>query len=116
MSPGGLWPRPVWASAQAGYLGWSCSLHRGALMAGVPADQGHAMAALPMSHWSGCHAGVAAAPLLAERAFGPSGVSGWSAWAANHATGSIRQYGGGSFRVVVRSDRGRRRISWERLA
>jgi hypothetical protein len=42
--------------------------------------------------------------------------SGWSAWAANHATGSIRQYGGGSFRVVVRSDRGRRRISWERLA
>jgi hypothetical protein len=42
--------------------------------------------------------------------------SGWSAWAANHATGSIRQYGGASFRLVVRSDRGRRRISWERLA
>jgi hypothetical protein len=42
--------------------------------------------------------------------------SGWSAWAANHTTGSIRQYGGGSFRLVVRSDRGRRRISWERLA
>ena len=42
--------------------------------------------------------------------------SGWSAWAANHPTGSIRQYGGGSFRVVVRSDRALRRISWERLA
>lgn len=42
--------------------------------------------------------------------------SGWSAWAASHATGSVRQYGGGSFRLVVRSDRGRRRVSWERLA
>lgn len=41
--------------------------------------------------------------------------SGWSAWAANHATGSIRQYGGGSFKLINRSDRGRRRISWERL-
>ena len=42
--------------------------------------------------------------------------SGWSAWAANHATGSVRQYAGGAFRLIVRSDRGRRRISWERLA
>jgi hypothetical protein len=41
--------------------------------------------------------------------------SGWSAWAANHATGSIRHYGGGSFKLINRSDRGRRRISWERL-
>ncbi|MEB3323740.1 MAG: hypothetical protein VKM17_00195 [Cyanobacteriota bacterium] len=41
--------------------------------------------------------------------------SGWSAWAASHASGSIRRCAGGSFRLVVRSDRGRRRVSWERL-
>ena len=44
-----------------------------------------------------------------------SNPSGWSAWAANHATGSVRQYAGGAFRLTVRSDRGRRRVSWERL-
>jgi hypothetical protein len=39
------------------------------------------MAALPMSHCSGCLAGVAAAPLIAEGAFGPSG----GAWSLSRA-------------------------------